>query len=690
MAEPSSKTRNIGIIAHIDAGKTTLTERMLFLSGHVHVPGEVDEGTTVTDWMPDEQERGITITSAAVTFPWKAYRINLIDTPGHVDFTAEVERSLRVLDGAVGVFDGVAGVEAQSETVWRQAQRYRIPRIAFINKLDRVGSDFYRAVKSLKNRLQADTLILQIPMGSEGGFRGVVDLLTMKALTFSEKQYGAEVAVGDVPDDFAEEAQAAREILVERVLETAGGEEADRILERWDRGETIASEDLKSLIRAACLRSACTPVLCGSALKNKGVQPLLDAIGDYLPAPEDLPPVKGFHPKTGKAVKRRPDPKEHFSALVFKTAFEQWGEISFLRVYSGTMKRGQTVFNPAKNKSERIQRIWSIQANRRTEIPELKAGEIGTTGGLRFTSTGETLCDRKHLILFESMVFPSPVVSMAVEPRSSSEKDKLFDVLKKLAHEDPTFTWKTDEDTGQILLSGMGELHLEVLKNRMIRDFKIDARVGKPRVSYREGVVRKARGEGRFQRTSPSGRNQFAEVRLEIEPIQEAEVRFVNDASPDEVPPAFVDAVKEGAVGAAWSGPVMGYPMSRLLIRLTGGTFHQTDSTEPAFAAAARLAFEDALGRAQARLLEPVMKFEAHVPESFRGSVIHDLQGRRAEIHDVERESGMDILRGTVPLAGMFGYTGDLRSLTQGRGTCSLEPYEYAPLPETVRKSLFG
>jgi len=677
------RIRNIGIIAHIDAGKTTLTENILYLTGKVRAPGGVDDGTTVTDWMPDEQERGITITSAAVTCEWGGHRINLIDTPGHVDFTAEVERSLRILDGAVGVFDGVAGVEAQSETVWRQAHRYRVPRIAFINKLDRVGSDFRRAVDSIRQRLKANPVPLQIPIGSESGFRGVIDLLTLEAMTFEGSSFGADMDCGPVPPEFEAEAAAAREIMVERILETASGDTADRLLEKWDRGEDIEVEELKASLREACLQSLLTPVLCGSALKNKGVQPLLDAVVEYLPSPVDLPHTEGFHPKTEKVEKRAPDPEAPLSALAFKTVVERWGEYSFVRIYSGTLLKGKSVFNPGKNKNERIHRIWNIQANRRTEIDEMKAGDIGAVVGLRFTDTGDTLCDRKHPVLFESMHFPAPVVAMAVEPKTTAEKDKLLDTLGKMAREDPTFTWRMDDETGQILVSGMGELHLEIIKSRMLREFKVNAVVGKPRVAYRESPMRKARGRGRFQRTSPSGKTQFAEVELEIVPLQTMEVRFEIAVTPDVVPVAFHPAVKEGAVGAAWSGPIMGYPIIKVLIRLVGGVTHQADATDAAFAAAARTAFEKAMAGAEPSLMEPIMRFEVQVPETYRGGVIHDLQGRRAEVHEVEREMGLDILRGLVPLSEMFGYTNDLRSLTQGRGSCSLEPEEYAPRPKT-------
>jgi elongation factor G len=685
-----AKIRNIGIIAHIDAGKTTLTEHVLYLTGKVRRPGEVDEGTTVTDWMPDEQERGITITSAAVTCEWQGFHINIIDTPGHVDFTAEVERSLRVLDGAIGVFDGVAGVEAQSETVWRQARRYRVPRLAFINKLDRVGSDFQRAVDSLDARLKANPVPLQIPLGSEGGFRGVIDLLGMEALTFGEADFGAEMIRAEIPGDYRDEAEAAREIMVERILESARGEVADRLLEKWDRGESLPLEDLKGVLRQGCLEGSLTPVFCGSALRKKGVQPLLDGVGDFLPSPVDLPPTPGFHPKNRKPLTREADPEEPLSALAFKTVVESWGEYAFLRVYSGTLSTNQSVFNPRKKKAERLQRIWTVHAKRRTEAPSLHAGEIGAVAGLRFTDTGDTLCERKHPILFEAMQFPEPVVSMAVEPKSTAEKDKLLDVLSKLAREDPTFSWRTDEETGQILVSGMGELHLEVVKSRMLREYKVNARVGKPRVAYREGLAVEATGEGRFQRTSASGRTQFARVVLTLAPIETPEIRFETDVAADQIPPAFLGAVKEGALGAAWSGPLMGYPMIKVLVRAVGGAHHRTDSTEGAFAAAGRLAFEAACEKAAPQILEPVMRFEVQVPEGFRGGVIHDLQGRRAEVHEVEKEGDMDILRGTVPLARVFGYTNDLRSLTQGRGSCSLEPHAYAPVPESVRKSLFG
>jgi elongation factor G len=690
--EPTIDTiRNIGIIAHIDAGKTTLTERILFYTGKVRVPGNVDDGTTATDFDPEEQERGITIKAAAVSCDWNRCRINLIDTPGHVDFTAEVERSLRVLDGAVGVFDAVSGVEAQSETVWRQANRYGVPRIAFLNKMDRVGADFARSVASLRQRLGANPLVLQLPWGAESSFRGVVDLLEGRALRFSVEDLGASVVAEEVPAELKDEAAAARETLVERLLECGKGPACDRLMEKWDRREAILAADLKPLIREACLRSQLTPVLCGTALHNVGVQPVLDAVCDYLPSPRDLPPLQGFHPgKADKTVKRRHDADDALAALAFKTVYEPWGEVTYVRVYSGVLRTGQSVFNSRKDRSERVQRIWAVFANHRTQIEELAAGSIGACAGLHFTDTGDTLCEKKNPILLEAMRFPAPVVSMAVEPKTSAEKDKLADTLGKLAREDPTFTWRTDDETGQTIISGMGELHLEILKNRMLRDFRVDATVGKPRVAYREAPSKRAEGTGRFQKSSGAGKIQFAEVTVEVVPVEETEIRFENAATRDVIPSEFAPSLREGAMGAAWSGPVMGFPVIRALLRVTGGAFRQGESTDVAFAAAASAAASDALARSVPRILEPIMRFEVQIPEPYRGSVINDLNARRAEIHEAALEGDLCFLRGSVPLAEMFGYTTDLRSLTQGRGSCSLEPAAYAPAPDSVARSLIG
>jgi elongation factor G len=683
------KIRNLGIIAHIDAGKTTTTERMLYYAGVIHTPGEVDEGTTQMDWMPDEQERGITITSAATTFPWAGHTLNLIDTPGHVDFTAEVERSLRVLDGAVGIFDGVAGVEAQSETVWRQADRYGVPRIAFINKLDRTGADAARAVASLEKKLGAHPVVLQIPLGEESGFHGVVDLLERKALVFPRESKGSKPAEEAVPPELHEEVETARELVVEQLLDLVRGPAVETLFEAWDAGGEITPDVLHPAIRQGCLAMQITPVLFGASLRYVGIQPLVEAVCRYLPSPLDLPPVLGTHPRSKKELKIAHDPGGSLVALAFKTFFDRHGDLTFVRVYSGKIREGEVVFNPAKNKSERVNRLLTIHANQRTGIKELGAGQIGAIVGLKKTDTGDTLCSRKKPVLLERMEFPATVIRMAVEPKSIAEKDKLQDVLAKLSREDPTFEWFPDEETGQIVISGMGELHLHVLKDRMLRDFNVNANVGKPRVAYRETVTKAAAGEEKVHKTlGAQGRVQFAHVALRVEPWAGNEVVFRNTVPKDVIPLSFAKAVEDAALAAAQAGPLMGYPMISIAVTLTGGGQHHADSTEGAFAAAAARAFDKALGEAVPTILEPVMRFESTIPEVHLGDVLNDLNGRRAEISEIDEDGTLRILRGKVPLSRMFGYTTDLRSLTRGRGSCTLEPLEYAPVSEEERERM--
>ncbi len=684
-------TRNIGIIAHIDAGKTTTTERMLFYSGKIHVPGEVDDGTTQMDWMPEEQERGITITSAATTFEWMSHTINLIDTPGHVDFTAEVERSLRVLDGAIGIFDGVSGVEAQSETVWRQADRYRVPRLAFINKMDRTGADFEHSVKSIEARLNARPVAVQIPIGKESGFVGAVDLITMKALRFDRGSLGADVAVEEVPADIAEEAQAAREIMIEQIIEYAKGPGTDGLFKLWDSGAPLDEASVRAALREGCLSMSLTPVLLGASVRNVGVQPLMDAVCHYLPSPLDVPPVQGTHPKTGKPVSFKHEPDGPLAALAFKTAVDKHGDLTYVRVYSGAIREGDVVFNSNKGKPERINRIWHLHANHRTKAEDLSAGQIGAAVGLKFTDTGDTLCTRKKPAILEKMRFPATVISMAVEPKSVAEKDKLADTLQKIAREDPTFEWRTVEETGQIVVSGMGELHLDVIKHRMLREFNVNANVGKPRVAYRETVTKASEGEGKFQKSfGQAGKNQYGHVVLVVAPIDSSEVKFENVVPKDVIPLRFAQAVEDSVKASAQSGPLMGYPLLSLSIRLAGGSHHHADSTEVAFAAAASMAFEEAMKKAEPTILEPMMRFDVYIPEEHMGDVINDLNSRKAQIEEIGEEAGTRVIRGKVPLSRMFGYTTDLRSLTRGRGSCTMEPFKYRPVPPEELKSMTG
>ncbi|MGQ9627703.1 MAG: elongation factor G [Anaerolineae bacterium] len=681
---PRERIRNIGFIAHIDAGKTTTTEKILFYTEKIHRPGSVDEGTTVTDWMPQERERGITITAASVTCFWRNHQINIIDTPGHIDFTAEVQRSLRVLDGGVVIFDGVAGVEPQSETVWRQADLYRVPRICFVNKMDRPGADLWHTLEMIQERLKANAVAIQVPIGREERFQGVVDLLTMKAIIYAD-DLGTSPKKVEIPDELREEAIRLREELVERAAELN-----DELMVKYLEGEEITVEELRNALRRATLESRLVPVMCGSALRNKGIQPVLDAIVDYLPSPLDMPPAVGVHPKTGKEVVCTLKEKAHFAGLVFKIASDPYvGRLAYLRVYSGEVKTGHTVLNANKGKKERIGRLVRMYANHREEIKSVSGGDIAAIVGLKDTFTGETLCSVGRPVILEGVKFPEPVISVAIEPRTQADQDKMSQALQRLAEEDPTFRVKLDENTGQTIISGMGELHLEILVDRMLREFHVSAHVGRPQVAYRETITRPAHGEGRFVRQT-GGRGLYGHVILELEPLPKGEnFRFENRARPDQVPPEFVPAVERGIREALESGFLAGYPLVDLKATLVGGSYHEVDSSELAFKAAASIALRDGVQDAGPILLEPAMKVEVVVPEEYTGEVIGDLSARQAQIEGMEpRSGGLQVVRAIVSLAKMFGYATDLRSMTQGRGTFTMEFDHYAEVPPEVAERI--
>lgn len=679
------KIRNIGIIAHIDAGKTTTSERILFYTEREHKLGDVDEGTTTMDWRDEERERGITITSAATTCRWKGYRINLIDTPGHVDFTAEVERSLRVLDGAVGVFCGVGGVEAQSETVWRQADRYKVPRIAFVNKLDRIGASFPRVVDAIRERLRANPLPVTLPIGEEQAFEGIVDLIAMKAVYFSKEDKGKTIEIRPVPESVREWAELHRESLVERVAECD-----DKLTEKFLSGEAISEEDLIAGLRGATLAGKLLPVFCGSSLKNTGVQLLLDGVVRYLPSPSDLPPLAGLEPHTQKPATRKHDPKEHFCGLAFKTETDIHGELTYLRIYSGTLRTGDQVLNPRTAKKERINRLVVLHANQRDATERASAGEIVGVIGLKHTVTGDTLCAPSHAIVLGRMNFPETVISMAIEPKSSADRDRLVEVLTMMAKDDPTFNCRSDEETGQMIVSGMGELHLEIIKNRMLKDFRVPANVGEPRVAYKETVQKASVGVGLFHK-KVGERMQFAKVCVEVSPSADSvQAKIVNDASSEQLPRQFLPLVEEGIRSAATGGGVAGYPMINIAVRIVGGEYVPAEASEVAYSAAGALGLRDALEKAGSVLLEPIMKLDVTVPDQYLGDVLNDLNRRRCTIERMEMQEGLHTVHGTVPIAEMFGYSTTLRSITQGRGTYSLEPYQYRAIPEEHRKRLFG
>jgi elongation factor G len=671
---PLDRIRNIGIIAHIDAGKTTTTERILFYTGRTHRIGSVDEGTTVTDWMAQERERGITITAAAVTCFWRDVQINIVDTPGHIDFTAEVQRSLRVLDGGVVVFDAVAGVEPQSETVWRQAQGFGVPLVAFINKMDKLGADFAHAVETMRERLFANPVAVQWPVGSEADFRGVVDLLEMRAIVWND-ELGVSPEFVEIPPELEEAVFEARERAVERIAETD-----DELVVLYLEGQEISADRLRQALRRATLSGQLNPVLCGSALRNKGIQPLLDAVVDYLPSPLQVPPIEGVNPYTQKVETRRADPGAPLAALVFKIASDPYvGRLAYFRVYSGKVKVGARVINATKRRRERIGKLLRMFADRREEIQELGAGDVGATLGLKDTFTGETLCAPNGPIILESISFPEPVISVAIEPRTVADQDRLAEGLQRLAEEDPTFVVRVDENTGQTLISGMGELHLEILTDRLMREFGVSGRVSRPRVSYRETITQRAQGEGTFDRQA-GGRMHFGHVWLEVEPLPSGGGFIFEDATQGGgLPQAFVAAVERGCHEAMESGVLAGYRLVDVKVRLVGAEWSEDTSSELAFKVAGAAAFGQAVERAVPALLEPVMDLEVVVPDLYTGEVMGDVNARGAEIREVTaRTAGGQAIRAFVPLAKMFGYATDLRSLTQGRGTFTMEFHHYA------------
>ena len=680
------QVRNIGVIAHIDAGKTTTTERILFYTGLTHRMGNVDDGTTVTDWMEQERERGITITAAAITCSWRDHQINIIDTPGHIDFTVEVQRSLRVLDGGVVIFDAVAGLEPQSETVWRQADRFRVPRICFVNKMDRVGADFWRTIEMIEERLQAAPVAIQIPVGAESSFVGVIELLTERALICAD-ELGTQQTDCEMPEELRENAAHWREVLVEKVVETD-----DSLMEKYLEGKKISAEELRPALRAAALDGHLVPVLCGAALRNKGVQPVLDAIVDYLPSPLDRPPIVGVNPDTGREEERSADLEEPFSALAFKIVSDPFvGRLAYMRVYSGEVRVGTSVLNSARRKKERVVRLLRMHANRREEIKRVGAGDIAAVLGARRTFTGDTLCARKHPILLETISFPEPVIAVAVEPRTQADQDRMSDALTRLAEEDPTFQVKIDENTGQTIISGMGELHLEVLVDRMFREFKVWAKVGKPQVAYRETITRPGRAEGKYVRQI-GGREHYGHAILEIEPLEKGRgLEFENLASSEVVPSEFVAAVKAGIEDAMESGVLAGYPLVDIRAKLVGGSYQEDNSTELAYRIAGTMALRNGVQEAGPVLLEPVMKLEVVAPEEFTGEVIGDLGTRRAQIEGMEsRGYGVRAIRAHVPLGETFGYATRLRSVTQGRGTFTMEFDYYDEVPQPIMEQLLG
>lgn len=679
------KIRNIGIMAHIDAGKTTTSERILFYTGKVHRLGEVHDGAATMDWMVQEQERGITITSAATTCFWREHQINLIDTPGHVDFTVEVERSLRVLDGAIAVFCSVGGVEPQSETVWRQADKYGVPRIAYINKMDRVGADFFRGVQMIADRLKANPVPLQLPIGAEDQFRGVVDLITKKAIVYTD-DLGTKSELAEIPEDMVELVEEYREKLLEAVADAN-----EELMIKYLEGEELTVEEIKRGIRRATIEVKMIPVLCGSSFKNKGVQPLLDAVVDYLPSPLDIPAVKGIEVDSGAEVHREASDDEPFSALAFKILTDPYvGKLAFFRVYSGTLESGSYVYNSTKGKKERIGRLLLMHANHRQEVSRVSAGEIAAAVGLKFTATGDTLCDDKEPILLESMEFPEPVIDVAIEPKTRADQDKLGLALAKLSEEDPTFKAHTDPETGQTIISGMGELHLEIIVDRLLREFHVDANIGRPQVAYRETIQASAKAEGRFVRQS-GGRGQYGHVWLELEPLERgAGFEFVNKIVGGVVPKEYIPAVEQGVKEAMQVGVVAGYPMMDVRVTLYDGSYHEVDSSEMAFKVAGSMGFKAGAAKAQPVLLEPIMKVEVTVPEEYMGDVIGDINARRGRIEGMEPRYGVQVIRGYVPLAEMFGYATDLRSNTQGRGNYVMQFDHYEVVPKNIADEIIA
>ena len=660
--------RNIGIIAHIDAGKTTVTERILYYTGRSHRIGEVHNGEAVMDWMPDEQERGITITSAVTTCQWNNTEIHIIDTPGHVDFTIEVERSLRVLDGAIGVFSAVEGVEPQSETVWRQADKYKVPKIAFINKLDRVGADFFGTVEMMKERLNAHPLIVQFPCGMEDDFQAIIDLIRWKQIVWDDETLGAKFEAREIPSEFIAAAKEYREKLIEIVAEYD-----DDLMEAYLAETTIDTPKLLAAIRKATIDLMLVPVLCGAALKNKGIQPLLDAIGQFLPSPVDVPPIEGSHPESGEIIHCRPKDSDPLAALIFKVAMMEGRKLSFVRIYSGQLKIGSEVFNPGRNEKEKIARILNMHANRRERVDRAGAGSIVGVVGLKESSTGETLCTREHPILLEKIEFYEPVISIAVEPKTNADQEKIDEVLTKFIAEDPTLTVRNDEDTGQTILSGMGELHLEIIISRMQREFRTQVNVGKPQVVYRETIETVSKTSATFDKEI-SGQRHFGEVELSLAPLPRGTgKKFMAEISDDVLPPAFIAAVEKGVMESLESGTLMGYPVVDVEVRLSAATYKESLGTELAYTVSASMACQEALSKGNPFLLEPIMAVEIFVPESFTGDVIGDLNARGGKIESIEHKSGAQVISAIVPLSQMFGYSTSLRSATQGRGTFSMQ-----------------
>ena len=681
---PVERVRNIGIIAHIDAGKTTVTERILFHTGITYKIGDVDAGTAVMDWMAQERERGITITAAATTTKWNDHQINIVDTPGHVDFTVEVERSLRVLDGGVVVFDAVAGVQSQSETVWRQADRYHIPRICFVNKMDRVGADFWAAIDSIRERLNARPLAVQMPIGVEDKHEGAIDLVEMVAFSFPE---GAlEVVVGEIPADLKEEADKRREDLIEAIAEVD-----DQMLISFVEQHEVTAAELKKAIRRSTIAGLVNPVLCGSALKNKGVQPLLDAVIDYLPSPVEVPAITGTDPATGELVERLPSPDEPFAALAFKIVADPYvGRLVYFRVYSGTVKQGETVINSSRGQKERLGRILRMHSNRREELTEISAGQIAATVALKNTFTGDTLCDPKDKILLEAIKFPEPVIAVAIEPKTKEDQDRMGDALVRLVEEDPTFHARYDDETGQTIISGMGELHLEIIVDRMLREFNVQADVGRPEVAYKETIRQTADAEGRFVRQT-GGRGQFGVVKLHVEPLERGTgFQFENKIVGGAVPREFVSAVEHGVKEALETGVKAGYPVVDVRVELVDGQHHPVDSSELAFKMAGSLAIQEAMKRGRPVLLEPVMKVEVATPDEFFGEVLSDASSRRGQVSDVDHRGHLRVILAHVPLAETFGYATTLRSVTQGRASYTMEFDHYSEVPASIAEQVSG
>ena len=684
---PLERYRNIGIIAHIDAGKTTTTERILFYTGKTHRIGSVDDGTTVTDWMEQERERGITIVSAAVSAEWQGYQINIIDTPGHIDFTAEVQRSLRVLDGGIVIFDAVQGVEPQSETVWRQADRYGVPRICFVNKMDRLGASYERTVEMIRERLGANPINVQLPVGVEDTFKGAVDLLEEQAVVW-EDDLGREPRWTEIPADLIAQATEARERMIEQIAETD-----DDLTLKYLEGEVISVDELRTALRKAVIAGKATPVYCGSSLRNKGVQPLLDAVIAFLPSPEDVPPVEGINPRNEEVINRPAEDEAPLSALVFKIVTDPYvGRLAYIRVYSGKLSQGSMVYNSVKGKRERIGRLLRMYADRREDIQDVLAGDIGAVLGLKGSFTGDTLCDASNQILLEDITFPEPVISVAIEPKTAADQDKLGDTLRKLSEEDPTFRVRTDEDTGQTIISGMGELHLEVLVDRMLREFKMQARVGKPQVAYRESITRPVeKAEYRYIKQT-GGRGQYGHVVLELKPGQPGSgIEFEDAIVGGVIPREFISAISKGVRNAAEGGVIAGYPVTDVEVRLYDGSFHEVDSSDLAFQMAASMAFKEGIQKGNPVLQEPIMKVEVVVPEEFLGDIIGQLNSRRGEILGMEVRTGnAQAVQAMVPLAEMFGYATDLRSGTQGRGVFTMEFDHYARVAPEVARAVVG